>query len=715
VGEETTPFARFGGGEQQLPTLGILPGSDRIWCTYNFVPRDLKRLGGDKWTRGKPRTDPVVTYSDDGGETWAEPVYIGSDSGDIGTGVVVLRPFRGRPAWFWAFWDCAPPAWGFFDGSRFRPLREFFPHTSRRTASWHPWDVLEDGRGRMYFATGLSHRIRGQLYKVFDGRAWSDDVVLSGRFGKMVLVDDGKRTFCLACEGGEPRGKRIVVYELDGPKAVRRPLLYTPPEGRFIHRFYVPPRGRRTEGYFPLFLIEEKGRRTGRVVRGRAKWAYEDPRLVYLRAEVKPLEPQVATAEAARPVPDPALIPRGAAQYYKPMPINDTRIEPRTDVSKDRKIVRVGRRWVIVYADDNPGRLLAAQVKAGKTGKSVVLIKEPAWGRFQCSAAADGDDALVAVAGGLEGPRMVRLEGIRNWDTAPPKVTGRSVFKMGLGDDVWPSIAIHGGEPAVAFTRGSEVLFDEGAPDGVRSFRCVPGGSDAPDPRGALVRCGNDLVLLRGSRRGISAHRMGPSSRPAESEPAVREPWVGHHFSAVSDGGRIDVVYAPRASYLGRKIIGHVRYEKGKWSKPVIVAKSVHARGVSLCSLGGGRLMCVYSARHPRPGDVPAGVERLRRFTYSLRRQVFDGKRWGAATEDIASPDIPVRKPRNWGQYNRSKGVVVLPETKRGMFPTLPASSAGCDKVPVAWMVPGFDCVTRYWFGQDRGGYLLSAEIPTGS
>ncbi|HUU21701.1 MAG TPA: sialidase family protein [Phycisphaerae bacterium] len=644
VGEETTPFAAFGGGIQQLPTLLILPGSDRIWCTYNFVPRDLNSLPGDQWTKGKPRTDPVMTYSDDGGRSWAEPVYIGSDSGDIGTGVVILRSYRGRPAWFWAFWDCAPPAWGYFDGSRARPLREFFPHSSRRTASWHPWDVLEDGSGRMVFATGLSHKVRGQLYKVFDGREWSDDVFLSGEFGKMVLVNDDKRTFCLVSEGGEPRGTRIVAYELDGTKAVRRGQIYKPGEGRFIHRFYVAPRNRQAPGYFPLFLIEEAGRKTGQDARGRDKWVYDDPKLVYLRVEAGPMDPKAAAAEAARGVPDPATIPQAAANDYKPMPINDSRTEPRTDVPKDRKIVRVGKRWVIVYADDNPGRLLAAEIVAGKVGKPVVLIDRPAWGRFQCSAAADGDDALVAIADGVNEPRMVRLVGISNWDAAPPRVDVRRDIPAAPTSDVWPT-------------------------------------------------------LSTSVRRGFMA--------------SAAEPWIGHHFSVVSDGERIDVLYAPRASYLGRKIIGHVRCEKGKWSKPLMVSEGVYAEGLSLCGLGGGRLLCVYSARNPRAENVPAGVEGLQRFTYTLRRQVFDGNRWGAAKEDIPWPEIPVRKPKNWEEFNRSKGVVYVPETGRGVFPTLPASAAGCEEVPVAWMVPGFDCVTRYWFDPDRGGLLLAAEIRT--
>ncbi|KKL22555.1 hypothetical protein LCGC14_2434290, partial [marine sediment metagenome] len=55
---------------------------------------------------------------------------------------------------------------------------------------------------------------------------------------------------------------------------------------------------------------------------------------------------------------------------------------------------------------------------------------------------------------------------------------------------------------------------------------------------------------------------------------------------------------------------------------------------------------------------------------------------------------------------------VSIRAVKRGMFPTLPAAAPpGASAVPVAWMVPGFDCVTRYWFGQDRGGLLVVSQV----
>ncbi|KKL63135.1 hypothetical protein LCGC14_2178120, partial [marine sediment metagenome] len=173
-GKSVQPFVPFGEGPMNFPSLLILPGSKRIWCMYNYQKSDIFSLPRETWyPRRKPRGQAVVSYSDDGGKSWADPIYVGSDSGDEGSGIVVLRPWGDRATWFWTFWDCATPAWGRFDGSRIRPVREFFPHKRARMAVAHPWDTATGPDGKLYFATGMGSYTNGQVYKVFDGKAWS--------------------------------------------------------------------------------------------------------------------------------------------------------------------------------------------------------------------------------------------------------------------------------------------------------------------------------------------------------------------------------------------------------------------------------------------------------------------------------------------------------------------------------------------------------------
>ncbi len=408
-GPVTQPLARFGEGPINFPSILINPGSGRIWCMTNYQTVDIFSLPNTEWyPLRKPRGQAVVSYSDDGGTTWAEPVYVGSDSGDEGSGVVVLRPWRGQAAWFWTFWDCATPAWGFFDGTRCRGLREFFPHKRSRMAVAHPWDTIEDRQGRLIFATGMGPYTPGQVYKVFNGSKWSEEIWISDKRAVVTLLGDGRYTFCAASEGG-----RISQYQLEGTRTLGRPVLYTPPNGRAIFKSFTPLPSQRpdTRVFLPLFLIEATPREVG----GRIK--LEDMQLTYLRLEVRPLD----DAWNAPPAFNPAGTRNPTA--YKPAEIGDTRTEPRTDPSKDRKIVRVGERWVMTYADDNPGRLMTAPIDGGRLGEPMVLIDEPGWGRHQCSAAATGDDQLVVVCPGPDkNVVLVRVSGVREWGKRPPNV-----------------------------------------------------------------------------------------------------------------------------------------------------------------------------------------------------------------------------------------------------------------------------------------------------
>ncbi|MHC4716971.1 MAG: hypothetical protein ACYS5V_08380, partial [Planctomycetota bacterium] len=187
--------------------------------------------------------------------------------------------------------------------------------------------------------------------------------------------------------------------------------------------------------------------------------------------------------------------------------------------------------------------------------------------------------------------------------------------------------------------------------------------------------------------------------------------WIGHHFSAVSDGGRVDVIYTPGASHLGRKVIGHVRREGGTWKRMPPVDTGNVIRGLSLCELGGGKLLAVYAVRNPRPEKVAKGAEKMKRFTYTILRRTFDGKAWSEAVK-VTWPEVPTYRPANWKDWNEVGGVVYVPETDLGRFPTLPASAAGMDRVPVAWMVPGFACLPKKErVDPDRGGLLVVTEI----
>ena len=708
TGEVTQPLAQFGEGPINFPSVLILPGSGRIWCVTNYQTVDIfSKPKTVEYAARKPRGQAVVSYSDDGGKSWAEPVYVGSDSGDEGSGVVVLRPWRGQATWWWTFWDCATPAWGFFDGSRPRGLREIFPHTRSRMAVGHPWDTIEDPAGRLIFATGTGSYTSGQVYKVFDGSAWSEEIWLSDKRATLALLGDGQHVFCAAVEGGQ-----VSLYQLDGTKPARRPVLYTAPEGKAIDRPIPPPPGRRAKGFVPLFLVEATPQKVGTRTR------LEDMRLTYLRLEVKPL------ADAA---PDAAPFDPATArnpEAYKPMPVGDERAEPRTDAPKDRRIVRVGGRWVMVWADDNPGRLLAAPLDAGKLGKPVALIDEPGWGRFQCSAAAVGDDELAAVYPGPDRKVvLVRLTGVKDWDKKPPKVVrtvspaqdtwGYLAPAGNLYDNGWPSICAAGRAVSVAEVRYGGLHVFPGAGLGGHELVRAPGYPDPVRPRPSLVSAAGETVLLSGDDAGLWAGTCA-LDKPARMTKIVAEPWIGQHYSAVADGDRVDVIYTPAASHLGKKLIGHARREGGAWKQMPPVDTGNVIRGLSLCEVGGGRLLAVYCVRNPRPAEAAKGDEKMKRFTYTLYRRTFDGTAWSQPVK-VTWPEVPKYRPANWNDWNEVGGVVYIPETDLGRFPTLPASSAGQASVPVAWMVPGFACMPKKErVDPDRGGLLVTTEIKVG-
>ena len=630
-GKPTNVSGQFGDGAAQFPSLLILPSSRRIWCMYGYVPSDLPHKPNVGDAR-KPKAHPVVTYSDDGGASWAPPRFVGSDSGDTGSGLMALLPYRGQPAWFWTFWDCASPAWGFFDGSRFRGMREFFPHVKNRMAVGHPWDAFEDDAGRLYFATGM--HTPGQVLRVFDGSTWSEETWLTNRRGAVALLTDGSTVFYATAEG-----RRMDLFQLRGEQASPRPELYSAPAGRTIQRPMTLHGDRRPGGYIPLLLVEGTPKGQG------GKVGIEDLSLTFLRLEVKPLD-----AAASRPASSPAATVR-------PLPLQDNRVEPRTDAPKDRKIVRVGERWVVVYAEDNPGRLMAAEIVAGKCGPSVALTDKPGWNAWQCTAEADGDDALTVVAPDARGLLSHRLSGIKEWGKAPPKAETRHV--------PLPAYA----RPVVLTVGGKPML--------------LVGGQDG-------------LWQLDGDK----------------AQPVVKEPWIGQHFSAVADGDRADVIYTPADSYLGKRLIGHARFESGSWKLLPPMDEGHVVEGLSLCSLGEGRLLAAYAVRSDRPETAPEQQERLRRFTYVLWQRTFDGKTWSAARK-IDVPEIPKYRPANWKDFNENGGVIYIPEGELGRYPTLPASAPpGTKAVPVAWMVPGFHCMPKKERSDiDRGGLLVTTEI----
>lgn len=177
----------------------------------------------------------------------------------------------------------------------------------------------------------------------------------------------------------------------------------------------------------------------------------------------------------------------------------------------------------------------------------------------------------------------------------------------------------------------------------------------------------------------------------------------------------MDVIYTPGASHLGRKLIGHVRRENGVWKQMPPMDTGNTIRGLSLCDLGSGKLLAAYAVRNPRPTEVATGAEKMKRFTYTLYRRTFDGTAWSVPAK-IAWPEVPKYRPENWTDWNEVGGVVYVLETDLGRFPTLPASAGGMDRVPVAWMVPGFACLPKKErVAPDRGGMLVTTEIELGT
>ena len=693
-GKSVQPFVQFGEGPMNFPSLLILPGSRRIWCMYNYQKSDIFSLPRETpYARRKPRGQAVVSYSDDGGKSWADPVYVGSDSGDEGSGIVVLRPWGGRATWFWTFWDCATPAWGRFDGSRIRPVREFFPHKRARMAVGHPWDTATGPDEKLYFATGMGSYTNGQVYKVFDGRAWSKEIWLSHVRGMAALLPGFGRLFCAVTEGG-----RVSLYQLDGTTPATRGVIYTPPEGKALFRPLPVPAERGTKGYLPLFLVEATPRKIGNRTR------LEDMYLKYLRLEVKELSGEAA----AGPIDlSKARNPRA----YKHAPLEDDRIEPRTDVAKDRKIVRAGNNWMLIYADDDPGRLVAAPLTGDKAGGPIVLIDKPAMGRFQCSAIADGPDVLVAT-GGPDGTTFFRARDLgakSSPKAAASPIAPKQDQALVIPGGKWPTLcrAADGKLLVVSVVEGKLITAVSG--DKGKTFRSLDPVAAAAGARPASVVAGKDVLLLVGSTTGISCRRW-EAGKWGSPQQVVKDRWVGNHFSAAAAGDRVELIYAPGESYLGKKLIGHVRYDKGAWKAVAAVDTGNVARGLSLCSVGDDKLLAVYCVRNPRPTKVDKGAEKMKRFTHTLYQRTFDGKAWGGPVK-VAWPKVPVYRPKGWTDWHDVGGVIYVPEVDLGRFPTLPAAAPAND-VPVAWMVPGFNCMPKKErVPRDRGGLLVTTRI----
>jgi hypothetical protein len=459
-----------------------------------------------------------------------------------------------------------------------------------------------------------------------------------------------------------------------------------------------------------MFLVEA----TPREVDNRVK--LEDMGLTYLRLEVKPL----GDAGDAPPAFHPASAHSPTA--YRPAPIGDRRTEPRTDASKDRKIVRVGERWVMTYADDNPGRLLAAPIDAGRLGKPVMLIDEPGWGRFQCSAAAVGDDELAVICPGPDrNVVLVQVRGVRDWGKTPPKVNlraskrhdgAREMVNEGCAHrDGWATLGLGpDGSVHLASVLHDAVALSTMAGDAGQWRVGRMHKPPTTNARPAFVGTGEELLLLVGGDEGLWGGTWD-GKRWLAPRPIVKQRWIGHHYSAVADGDRVDVIYTPGASHLGRKHIGHVRREGGAWKQLPPMDTGNTIRGLSLCDLGDGKLLAAYAVRNARPIQAAKGAEKMKRFTYTLYRRTFDGNAWSAPAK-IAWPEVPRYRPENWTDWNEVGGVVYVPETDLGRFPTLPASAAGMGRVPVAWMAPGFACLPKKErVDPDRGGLLVTTEI----
>jgi hypothetical protein len=189
----------------------------------------------------------------------------------------------------------------------------------------------------------------------------------------------------------------------------------------------------------------------------------------------------------------------------------------------------------------------------------------------------------------------------------------------------------------------------------------------------------------------------------------VAEPWVGSHFSAASKSKRMDVVYTPRASYLGRHALKHVAWRDGTWTEPAVVSDGLWVRGLSLCALADGGLLCVYSLRSARRRSEQQ--DPMQRFTYTLRQRTYNGEMWSEPMP-IPWPDVRDHVPEDWKRIRGRMGLVFVGTRQAGVYPTLPErAAAGAEAVPVAWMVPGFTCIPPFWKSPDRGGLLVTTEL----
>jgi len=379
-------------------------------------------------------------------------------------------------------------------------------------------------------------------------------VFLSERFGQAVLFSDGQRTFCAATalepSIRKPRARRIVLYRLQGTDAARLPMVYECPHDRLIYRVYSMPVGRRPGGYFPLFLLEEHRRKEKGQRRNRMD-------LVYLRLEQRDVKDSLQKQPQDEPLVNPKNVPDARRKNYRPMPLADHRPDPRTDPSKDRRLFRVGDRWVVVYADDNPGRLVAASLERNKLGEPITFLKRRAWGRYQCAASPDGADGLDVVCGDTGGVTFVRLTGLKDWGDSGPQRLRETVLASGLAHEPWPSICRGRDRALVAVYVDRDRLMTRRSVDNGTTWsdaRAVK--APAHSPRPTLITYRGKPLLLVGDAKGLCWARWQDGAW-SPLERIVEEDWVGPHFSAAASGDRLDLVYTPGESYLGRRAVFH--------------------------------------------------------------------------------------------------------------------------------------------------------------
>ena len=314
--------------------------------------------------------------------------------------------------------------------------------------------------------------------------------------------------------------------------------------------------------------------------------------------------------------------------------------------------------------------------------------------------------------GGAEGTTFLRAKGLGakvSPKAAASPATAKVDEALVIPKGQWPTLCrAANGKVLVTALVGDKLVTAVSADKG-KTFAIAPALDAAKDARPSLVTVGKDVLLLVGAGAGLSCRRWD-DGKWGQAQQVVQDKWIGHHFSAAASGDRVDLIYTAGASYLGKKAVGHARYEKGAWKVLSPVDSGNVIRGLSLCSVGDGKLLAVYAVRNARPEKVDKGVEKMKRFTHTLHQRTFDGRAWGEAVK-VPWPDVPMYRPKGWTDWHDVGGVIYVPETDLGQFPTLPAAATAND-VPVAWMVPGFNCMPKKErVPPDRGGLLVTTRI----